>query len=112
MCCVSVIGDYWANTFTDRYPGLIGDIPMQITPNKTYTLSSVSPTITREEFDQLKREMVELKELLLAGKKYDEAMGEPDCEMETKVRIIKQVAALVGVDMAEVFGEEINAKRR
>lgn len=100
MCVVSMIGDYWANTIPGK-PGIIHTpgLPM------TTTHITLAPQITREEFDQLKREIAELKELLLAGKKYDEAMGEPDCEMDAKVALIRQVAKLVGIDMSEVFGE-------
>lgn len=67
-----------------------------------------SPTIpnpgpSREEFDALRREMEELKKLLHAAKNYDEATGQPDCEMEDKVKIITKLAEMVGVDLKDIF---------
>jgi len=58
---------------------------------------------TREEFDELKRSVEALKELLLAAKEYDRKMGEPDCEMEDKVALIKKLAEVVGVDLSQIF---------
>lgn len=62
------------------------------------------PNISREEFEELRKEMEELKQLLLAAKAFDEATGQPDCEMDEKVELIRRVAELVGIDVDEVFG--------
>lgn len=61
-------------------------------------------TISREEFDALRCEVEELKALLLAAKAFDEATGQPDCEMDEKVELIKRVAEAVGVDLEDLFG--------
>lgn len=66
---------------------------------------SVPSTPTREEFEALKKEVEELKKLLLAAKEYDEKTGEPDCEIDEKVEVIKKIAKLVGVDMESVFAK-------
>lgn len=47
--------------------------------------------------------MEELKLLLKAAKRYDEQVGEPDCEADEKVAIIKALAEQLGVDVDEVF---------
>lgn len=47
------------------------------------SIPSVPPS--REEFETLKREVQELKKVLVAAKEYDDATGQPDCEMEEKV---------------------------
>ncbi len=62
------------------------------------------PAISKKDFDALKKEVEALRELLLAAKEYDEATGQPDCEVDEKVEFIRQVAELVGVDVDEVFG--------
>ena len=49
--------------------------------------------------------MRELKKLLLAAKGYDEKTGQPDCETDDKVALIKAVAEAVGVDFDSVFFE-------
>lgn len=83
MCVVSAVGDNWKDSFPNRWP--------------TY------PDVTREEFDALKKEVKELKELLLAAKKFDEATGQPNCEMDEKIDLIKKVAKELGIDMTGVF---------
>lgn len=59
--------------------------------------------ISRQEFEELKREVLTMKELLIKAKAYDEKNGEPNCEMEEKVKILKKVADLVGVSLEEIF---------
>ena len=42
-------------------------------------------------------------ELLKRAKKYDEDNGEPDCEIDEKMDVLRKVAKLVGVDLDEVL---------
>lgn len=91
MCMVSNVGDQWNETFPNKWPYLNP-------PPVTFPLD-----VSREEFNALKREVEELKKLLKAAKEYDEKTNQPDCEMEEKIKLIKQVAELVGVDLSEVF---------
>lgn len=93
MCMVSNIGDNWRDTFPKQYP----DFPNWLRGD-----------ISRTEFDALKKEVQELKELLTAAKKYDEATGQKDCEAGDKVKLIKEIAKLVGVNMDEVFNTPNN----
>jgi hypothetical protein len=44
-----------------------------------------------------------MKALLLKAKEYDAKTGQADCEMEEKIKVLRQVATLVGVDLDEVF---------
>lgn len=64
----------------------------------------IQPGPSQAEFDALRREVADLKELLLKAKAYDAATGQPDCEMAEKVALLKKVAEFVGVDLREVFG--------
>ncbi len=96
MCAVSATGDYWRQ---NDWPKWEPYQPLNPTPGYW-----PPPEVTKADLDALKREMEELKKLLVAAKKYDEATGQPDCEMEDKVALIKKVAKLVGVDMSGVFG--------
>lgn len=97
MCAVSNVGDYWR---TNDWPKW--DQAVTITP---YQLCTPVPDTTKADLEALRREIEELKKLLLAAKKYDEATGQPGCEAEDKVALIKEIAKLVGVDMTEVFGD-------
>ncbi len=89
MCSVSAVGDYW-----QRNPGIAAPY---ITP------MYASNYATKAELDVLRKEMEALRELLVAAKKYDEATGQPHCESEEKVALIKRLAEIAGVDMQEVF---------
>lgn len=93
MCTVSMIGDGYRDQFPNRWPDLY--------PPGAEKLGSV----TRAEFEALKQEVEELKKLLLAAKEFDEKTGQPDCEIDEKVELIKKIAEMVGVDMDEVFGK-------
>ena len=96
MCTVSNVGDGWARRSKKVYPWVYP-------PTTPYDPNPSS--VSKEEFDKLKKEVEGLKELLKAAKKFDEETGQPDCEMDEKVELIKKVAELVGVDMKEVFSK-------
>lgn len=106
MCAVSNIGDQFGRDYWEKkYPTQ----PFPFAPYPEIKGPQVVPSdsgVSRKDFDDLRKEVMELKELLLAAKKFDEATGQPNCEIEEKVEILKKVAELVGVDLSEVFGNE------
>lgn len=101
MCVVSYVGDYFRDTMPQKpyWPAVAPVV------NPPATVPVVITNITREEFDALKRDVEEFKLLLKAAKRFDEKTGQPDCETESKIALIKSLADLVGVDMSEVFGK-------
>lgn len=108
MCAVSYIGDYWNKDFKNRWPQItpwIEPFPQPYIPSdpETTTYPSLTDYVTKEEYEKLKKEMEELKKLFLAAKQYDEATDQPDCEMESKVALIKKLAEALGVDMKDVL---------
>lgn len=100
MCTVSSVGDTWGQTFPQRHPWVVPSTGTSPTPN-VFVMPPMPPS--RAEFDALKREIEELKELLKAAKKFDEATGQPDCQMDEKVELIRRIAELVGVDLEGVL---------
>jgi len=90
MCSVSMIGDGWRDQFPNRWPNY-----------SEYQLGYNG--LSKKDFDDLKKEMEELKTLLLAAKKFDEVTGQPNCEMEDKIIFIKTIAKLVGVNLSDIF---------
>lgn len=90
MCMVSNIGDGWAEQFPNKWPQFH---PPYVQP----------PEVSKQDFDALRKEVQELKKLLTAAKKFDTVTGQPDCEMEEKVKLIKAVAKLVGVNLDGVI---------
>lgn len=98
MCTVSMVADHYKDNFLIRWPQQQPD-PFHPLTTATFTI----PPVSREEFNALKAEVEDMKKLLLRAKDYDERNGEPHCEIEEKVALLKKVAKLVGVDLDEVF---------
>lgn len=94
MCMVSNIGDGMRDEWKKRpwYPQ-IQPISPPLPP----------PVIDRAEFDRLKKEVEELHKLLKAAQEFDAATGQPECEVDEKVAILRKVAKIVGVSLDDVL---------
>lgn len=91
MCTVSMVTGYWQeNNLPKVPPGL---------SHAGWNLNSV----TREEFEALRKEVLELKKLLEAAKAYDNATNQHNCQKEENVKIIKQIAENLGVDLNDLL---------
>lgn len=88
MCVVSNMGDHYNQKFTQ--------------PDYTNFFNNIS-IVSRAEFDTVKKEVEEMRAILKRAKLYDEQTSQPDCEMEDKVKKLKEIATLMGVDLSEVF---------
>lgn len=119
MCVVSMTGDFWRKRWDDpRYypkrPMFPTPMPWEVVPPTTPTMPTpdydwndiIKPVvpISKEEFDQLKRDVELMKELLKESKAYDERNNEPHCEIEDKMEFLRQVAKLVGISLDDVIG--------
>ena len=117
MCTVSNIGDGYRDNFAPRwpnvpvwpaqptgvpYPSQPSGVPVPVFPVGT-PVPVFTPAVSKEEFEALKKEVEELKQLLKAAKKFDEETGQPDCHMDDKVDFIKKLAEYVGVDLEDIF---------
>lgn len=91
MCTVSMIGDDWQRRIPEQHPW--------VQPSITILPAEVS----RFEFDALRAEVQELIKLLKAAKAFDAATGQPDCENDEKVGLIKRLAGLLDVDLDDLF---------
>lgn len=98
MCTVSMVGDHYRDFYPSRYPTWFQD-SSPAAPAVIVTPSSIS----REEFEALRRDVEDMKKLLVRAKEYDERNGEPHCEMDEKVALLKRIAEVVGIDLADVF---------
>lgn len=97
MCTVSMIGDFYRDKWKDwdpMRPLIPQPIPGQVIP---------APEITKQEFDELRKEVQDMKELLRRAKIYDEENGETDCEIDEKMDLLRRIAKLVGVDLEDVL---------
>lgn len=103
MCAVSMVGDHYSAKWHESpwaQPNISAVGTWRPAPDQAVPFVGVS----QDEFNALKRDVEEMKALLLRAKEYDERNGEPACEMEEKVALLRKVAALVGVDLSDVFG--------
>jgi hypothetical protein len=110
MCIVSNIGDNYRDNFAPRWPN-VPVWPAQPTgvpypsqpgiPGQPVIIDTSG--VSKQEFEALKKEVEELKQLLKAAKKFDEETGQPDCHMDDKVDFIKKLAEYVGVDLEDIF---------
>jgi hypothetical protein len=93
-----MIGDHYRDLWKDRhwYPNTT---PMP--DGGGWTISA--PQVSRAEFEDLKRQVLEMKELLKRAKAYDEATGQPDCEIDDKMDLLRKIAKAVGVDLDDVL---------
>ena len=102
MCTVSMVGDHYRDMWEPKpFPQTAPAVPMP-TNHPQYIIHP--PQVSREEFDELKRQVLEMKELLKRAKKYDEDNGEKDCELDEKMALLRKVAEMVGVNLDDVIG--------
>lgn len=85
MCVYSMIGDH----FNDKWQ------PIQ-QPFQTYIQG-----VSQQEFDKLKDEVLEMKKLLERAIKYDKEHNEPSCQTEEKVKLLKEMAKVFGIELPE-----------
>lgn len=104
MCTVSMIGDHFSDKW--KQPDYT-DLFKKINENQ---YQSPFPAVTRQEHDalkiqveQLKKEVEEMTLLLKRAIEYDKKNNEPQCEIEEKIRLLKEVAKMVGVDLEAIL---------
>lgn len=101
MCVVSMVADHYQDKWTaPGYQQLLNPAPF------------TSP-VSREEYEKeiaaLKKEVQDMKELLIKAKAYDERNNEPNCEMEQKIAFLKKVGDVIGVDLSDIFPDKPKA---
>jgi DNA-binding XRE family transcriptional regulator len=97
MCVVSFVGDGFSEWYKQK--------PYTVKIITTGNPPEEKPLATAEQIEELRKELLLVKELLKKAIKYDEDNGEPNCEMEEKVELLKKIADAVGVDIDDVFSQ-------
>lgn len=92
MCVVSMVGDFFDEHWKQK-PW----VSSPNNPNESYKIDFT--LVTRAEFEALKTEVRILKELLVKAKEYDTKNNEPNCSMEHKVKLLKEIAKQLGVEL-------------
>lgn len=105
MCVSSMVGDFYRDKWSPQ-PWWLNISPTapyhQFIPGQVPGAVPAVP-ISRKEFDDLKREVLDMKEMLKRAKEYDARNGEPECEIDEKMDLLRRVAKLVRVDLGDVL---------
>lgn len=99
MCVVSMISDHYLDKWNlpKTSPTIAPNTGIPAFPKYPF------PDVTREEFEALRRDVMEMKELLQKAIEYDTRNNEPECHIDEKVEILKKVAEQFGVSLEDVF---------
>ncbi len=97
MCVVSNVGDHYGDP--NRWPWKpttpIGPGPSVPEPFRKDWLDHIKDA----EIEDLKKRVKSLEDLLKKAKQYDTDNGEPDCEIDEKVELLKKLAKELGVEL-------------
>lgn len=100
MCVVSMVSDHYKDKWSDPNSGM-------------YSYTGISSAaaynslfVSRLEFEELKKEVLEMKELLKKAKEYDDRTNQPNCEIEEKMELLKKIAKVFNVDLDDVLGKK------
>jgi hypothetical protein len=101
MCVYSMIHDNARRTIPNDYPWVYPLVNPDTFPDTKTVTKKVEDYASKEDVEALRKELKALRELLEAAKKYDEDTGQPDCGVEEKVKWLRDLAKLLGLDWDE-----------
>lgn len=104
MCVVSMIGDHYQNKF-DPWKDMLPEPKQPFIPS-TIPNNTKLEFVDRAAFEQLKRDVIEMKELLKRALEYDKKQRQPHCENSEKLDLLRKVAAAVGVSLEDILPSE------
>lgn len=110
MCVVSMIGDHYRDKWAPILPGPASPM-VPFAPISPFR-GLIEPEVSRQEFDDLKKEVLEMKALLKRAIKYDKDNHQAGCEIDDKMGFLRKVAAIVGVSLDDVLGKKKRAPRK
>lgn len=87
MCVVSMVIDH----YNDRWRNYVTVSPDELRISKL-----------ERDYEELKREVENMRNLLVRAKEYDERTNQPDCRKES-VDLVKRVAEAVGIDLKDLI---------
>lgn len=97
MCVYSMVMDDWNRRNGQAVEPLITGDYFKIVTDQ----SSVTKRDLEDLRDEFRKELRSLKKLLKAAAQYDDESGQPDCEQEEKIALIRKLAAALEVDMED-----------
>lgn len=105
MCVVSMVSDHqinkwgeWINQENLYTPIIVKNVDTKQLEVKIENLTA--------QFEELRRDFTDFKKLVLRAIDYDERNNEPECEVEDKVRLIKEMANHLGIDVSDIWSKD------
>lgn len=102
MCVVSMVTDHYGNNWMKPI------LPSQPSLSVYGYVNQYQHDMLKHElekvkvdYDALKKEVENMRDLLVKAKLYDEQNNEPDCAKDEKIEVVKAVAKALGVDLPE-----------
>ncbi len=114
MCTYSMVIDHYRDKWADRL------LNAPYVPNITFPQDTFFPAVDPSKFKiiddtnerlkkqldeqsetiaELRKDFDEMKKLLIRAKRYDEENGEPHCESDEKIELLRKVAEMIGVEL-------------
>ena len=87
MCVVSAVIDNYEQWRPDIFKGF----------------EPVHVWATKQEIEELRKEIQMLKDILVKAKLFDDEIGQMDCEKVEKVAILKKIAKALDIDLDGVI---------
>lgn len=107
MCVMSMVSDYeidkwrqWASPVSP--PNTTTPIVIQNGDPKKLEIQIEN---LNKNFEELRKDFLDFKKLILKAIDYDERNNEPECEVEDKVRLIKEIAGRLNIDVSDIWPE-------
>lgn len=95
MCAVSFVGDAYQRHFNElplwkyNYQPIAGG----------GAGAEPAPSVSKQDFDELKKKVEEMIEMMKAARQFDIVTKQDGCEMDEKVKFLQGVADLVGLEL-------------
>lgn len=90
-----MVMDHYQQTWPQIYPW-VQPWPACPDPSKHIEITIVPRELTPEEKEA---ELTKLKDLIERAKKYDKDNNEPDCELEKKRQVLRDMAKQLGIEI-------------
>lgn len=113
MCVVSMVGDHFGHEwkkFNDPKDGSLewirklNELP-GTNPDPSYFQPhlGIAPPVTLQEYERLKTQVESMKSLLRLAVDYDKRTGQPGCEIEEKIALLRRVAEAFKIDLDDLL---------
>lgn len=108
MCVVSFVGQHYEDEFNKKpYKPWKYDPPTPAWPPAQYAVKEPSNTELKKQIDELRIQVLEMKQFLKEAIEYDKLYKQPGCENDLKIAFLKKVAKSVGVTLEDIFPAEV-----